>query len=111
MWKACSRGTSQVKKRINSASYHFEQTVLRRESKNAAGSSANFSLSSEEDTEAVLACDLQMEKFIPHWRQTAQLGKTCYCQKIHHIFVIADSSNYQNHSYVVDETVAGDIDS
>jgi len=59
--------------------------------------------------DAVIGCDFQMGKLVPHWGQTAQPGKTYYYQKIlHHVFGIVNSSSGPDKMYVMDETVAGE---
>lgn len=50
-----------------------------------------------------------MPKLVPHWGQTALLGKTYHYKKIMNlIFCIVDSSNSRQFVYLVEETVAGD---
>jgi len=65
-----------------------------------------------EEQEAVVACDFQMGKLVPHWGESAQPGKTYYSQKLmHHIFGVVNSSLDPDKIYVIDETAAGEKDS
>lgn len=53
------------------------------------------------NAEGILGCSFQLGKLIPHWGKTAQLGKTCYSQKImHHVFGIFNAPNGSRTVYI-----------
>lgn len=63
-------------------------------------------------TEAVIDCDFQMVKLLPHWRVSPQPGKTYYYGKLKHdLFGIIDHRTGKNYIYVTEETIGDSKDS
>jgi len=91
-YKKCTSNSSAVFKNLTAGTLEARQMCLSKE--------------------AVLSCDFQMGKLVPHWGRSAQPGKTYYSQKIlHHIFGIVNSTLGKDKFYIIDETVAGEKDS
>jgi len=66
----------------------------------------------ENCSEAVLDCDFQMVKLLPHWGKSPQPSKTYYYQKLqHHIFGIVDHRTQKNFVYVTENSIGGAKDS